>query len=371
MVYLDHNATTPLDPRVFEAMRPYLTTFYGNPSSLHCLGRAARSAIDTARQQVAALVNVEPRQVLFTSGATEANQWALSLATQPTPRRLAISALEHPSLAEPARQLARRGVSLTILPVDHRGVIDVTALADLCQTQAPLLLSIMLANNETGVIQPLATWKTLWQERDIVVHSDAVQAAGKIAVDFQQLGVHALSLSSHKLYGPKGCGALVVAPSLDVTPLFYGGGQEMGLRAGTENVAAIVGFGRAAELAREELADRQCHWQALRKQLEAGLLQMGAVLFSRDALCLANTVQFGIAGQDGEMLVMQLDRLGFALSSGSACASGGGEPSPILLAMHVAPDLAKSAVRVSLGAQTTHDDIDRFLAALARCLGRA
>ena len=359
MIYFDHNATTPIDDRVLEAMLPFQKTFYGNPSSLYRHGRIVRSAIETAREQVAALVDAHSSQVIFTSGGTESNN--LALATLAPQDCLAISSIEHPSIAEPARRLKKRGVRLNIINVDTDGLISDATLDNLVK-EKPDLVSIMLANNETGVIQNLAplTWQL--RANDIKVHSDAVQALGKIPVSFKQLGVHLMSLSSHKIYGPKGCGALVFEKGVNINPLFLGGDQEQGLRAGTENTAAIVGFGKAAELAKTELAQSNEQISALRIQLEEGLTNIpGLIIFARQANRLPNTVLIGIPGIDGEMLLMKLDQHGIAVSSGSACASGGNMPSPVLMAMGVEAGFAKSAIRISLGLANTSAEISKFI----------
>jgi len=359
MIYLDHNATTPIDERVLDAMLPFLTTFYGNPSSLYRQGRVARSAIETAREQVASLVGAQPAQVIFTSGGTEANN--LALAASGSEAGLAISAIEHPSIAEPAQRLETQGRELAIIGVDSDGLITQEALDQVIRRK-PGLASFMLANNETGVIQDIAQYARQLREHRVLVHTDAVQALGKIPVDFNELGVHLMSLSSHKIYGPKGCGALVFEKDVPINPLLLGGGQEQDLRAGTENVAAIIGFGKAAELARVELAERSQNLLALREQLEDGLMTIpGLTIFAHQAQRLPNTVQFGIDGLDGELLLMKLDQKNVAVSSGSACASGAREPSAVLTAMGVEPELAKSAIRVSQGQANTADDVSKFI----------
>lgn len=359
MIYFDHNATTPIDGRVLAAMLPFLKLFYGNPSSLYRHGRIVCSAIDAAREQVSALVGVQSSQVIFTSGGTESNN--LALAILPPQGKLAISAIEHPSITEPALRLKRLGARLNIINVDANGLITQAAVDKIIK-EKPDLVSIMLANNETGVIQDLAPRIRQFRANGITVHTDAVQALGKIPVSFNRLGVHLMSLSSHKIYGPKGCGALVFEKGVEIKPLFLGGGQEQGLRAGTENVAAIVGFGKAAELAKAELAERSIQLLALRELLEAGLTTIpGLTIFARQADRLPNTVQFGIPETDGEMLLMKLDQKGFAVASGSACASGGSTPSPALIAMGVEPGLAKSAIRISLGMANTPAEILEFI----------
>lgn len=360
MIYFDHNATTPIDPRVVDVMLPYLQTLYGNPSSLHRIGRIARSAIDTAREQLAALVDAAPTQILFTSGGTEANALALAGARG---RRLLVSAIEHPSVVENARLQG----NVEFLPVDHCGkLLGGIAL------QPGDFVSLMLANNETGALQDVAELSAKAQATgDVIVHSDAVQAVGKIPVSFRRLGVQLMTVSSHKIYGPKGCGALVRTADCPVQALQVGGDQEYGLRAGTENVAAIVGFGKAAELARLELEQRSCHLLALGDYLQQRLRAIpGLVIISEQVSRLPNTVQFAIPGINGEMLLMQLDQQQIAVSSGSACKAGSRQISPVLSAMSLEPALARAAIRVSLGKDNQLSEIDQFIAVLETVLER-
>jgi cysteine desulfurase len=356
MIYFDHNATTPLDERVLAAMLPFLHSYYGNPSSLYRHGRLVRSAIDSAREQVAALVNVSATQVIFTSGGTEANNLALANCTG----QLAVSAIEHPSVLATASHL--RPDDLQQLTVDNNGVIKQDAV-NLAMDKQVQCVSMMLANNETGVIQPIADYAAQLKARGIKVHTDAVQALGKIPVDFNALNVDLMSLSSHKIYGAKGCGALIVDRNTTLKPLLHGGGQEHNLRSGTENVAAIVAFGKAAELAKQEMTERNDYLLKLRTLLEQQLATTpNLTIFAQHAPRLPNTVMFGIAGVDGEMLVMQMDQKNIAVASGSACSSGGSLPSHVLLAMGVSAEQAKTAVRVSLGMGNTEAELDSFLA---------
>jgi cysteine desulfurase len=359
MIYLDHNATTPPDQRVVEAMLPFLSNYYGNPSSLYRHGRLVRSAINAAREQVAALVGVSASQIIFTSGGTEANN--LALATLEPQRKLAVSATEHPSILEPARQLQRQGHELHLIPVNNDGVIRQDAINQTIENR-PQLVSMMLANNETGVIQNIAPYAEQLKANNILVHTDAVQALGKIPVQFDDLNVDLMTLSSHKIYGVKGCGTLVVGRNITIKPLIHGGGQEQNKRSGTENVAAIVAFGKAAELAQQELVQRGKQLFFHRLLLEQLLTSIpNLTIFAEYAPRLPNTVFFGIDGIDGEMLVMQLDQKGIAVASGSACASGGNQPSHVLLAMGVSPERAKTAVRVSLGITNTPTEIFEFV----------
>ena len=370
-IYLDHNATTPLDPRVLEAMLPWLQGIHGNPSSVHRYGRAARAALDTARQQVAALVNAQPAQVIFTSGGTEANNLALKGVCSGTPDgRLLVSAVEHAAVLEPAETLATQGWRVRQLPVDGDGRLDMQALDDMLDLDVRLV-SVMRANNETGVLQDVQAVAGRAHGYGALMHTDAVQAAGRIPVDFVELGVNLMTLSAHKLNGPRGVGALIVDKRVDLRPQLTGGGQEQGLRGGTEDLAGVIGFGKAAELAHSELAVRARQLQALREQMEAGLKCIAGIrIFAAGAERLPNTVQIGVEGHAGEMLVMALDRHGIAVSSGSACHSGSGKPSHVLLAMGVDAAMARSAVRISLGMDNTAEDVRALLTALAAVIAK-
>ncbi|MES2883521.1 MAG: cysteine desulfurase family protein [Pseudomonadota bacterium] len=370
--YLDHNATTPVDPRVVEAMLPYLTGPYGNPSSLHRFGRAARDGVERARAQVAALLGAQPQEVVWTSGGTEANNLALKGLCIGKPQgRVLYGATEHPAVMEAAESLKRDGWGVEKIVLTCDGLIDWTVFTDQCQAGPVRVASLMAANNETGVIQDTARAASLVHAGGGWLHVDATQAAGKLPLSFTGSGADLLTLSSHKLYGPKGIGALVVKAEVDLGPLLHGGAQERGLRGGTENLPAIVGFGAAAELAMLELEGRTAHVLALQQQLEVGLHAMPAVtLFGTQAKRLANTTQFALAGWDGEALLMHLDRKGYAVSSGSACASGSGEPSHVLLAMGVDATTAKGAVRVSFGKGNTADEVTGFLSALVDFAGQ-
>ncbi|MBK8121772.1 MAG: cysteine desulfurase [Sulfuritalea sp.] len=366
-VYFDHNATTPLDSRVLEGMLPYLTTQHGNASSRHEYGRAARRAIDEARQRVACAVGAHPTEVVFTSGGSEANNlFVKGAAACLSPGVIAISAIEHPCVREPAKALQRAGWKLREIAVDGDcRVADADFHAVL--GEKPKLFSVMLANNETGAVQEITALAAQVKPSRAWFHSDAVQAFGKRPLDFRALngaGVHALTLSAHKLGGPKGAGALVVDKRVEIRPLIAGGGHERGLRSGTENVPAIVGFGLAAELAVARLDARETQLGALRAQLEAGLVGQGATIFAGTAERLPNTSYFAFAGIDGETLVGRLDRAGFAVAAGAACSSANPEPSYVLLAMGVPSLLARGAVRVSLGADNTVAQVRDFLAAL-------
>ncbi|TRZ97164.1 MAG: cysteine desulfurase [Rhodocyclaceae bacterium] len=372
-VYFDHNATAPLDSRVLEGMLPYLEAQYGNASSRHEYGRAARRAIDEARQRVAFSVGAHPTEVVFTSGGSEANNlFVKGAAACLAPGLVAISAIEHPCVREPAKQLRRTGWRLREIAVDENCRV---ASADFqaALEEKPALFSVMLANNETGAVQDIASLAAQARPTRAWFHTDAVQAFGRRPLNFRTLndaGVHALTLSAHKLGGPKGAGALVVDKRVELQPLIAGGGHERGLRSGTENVAAIVGFGLAAELAVTRLYTRETQLAGLREELEAGLLARGATIFAGAAERLPNTSYFAFAGIDGETLVGKLDRAGFAVAAGAACSSANPEPSHVLLAMGVASSVARGAVRVSFGPGNTAMQVREFFTALNTTIGQ-
>lgn len=364
-IYFDHNATTPLDERVLAAMLPYLQAQHGNASSRHEFGTEARKAVDDAREQVAALVGVQPVQVIFTSGGTEANNLLVKgAAGYQKPAQVAVSTIEHPCVAKPAQELVRQGWTLRKLAVTRQGTIDLADVDAALATNTGIV-SVMLVNNETGVIQDVAAVGERARRAKAVMHTDAVQALGKIAVDFNALNVSAMTLSAHKIYGPKGAGALVVDKRLELRPLLSGGGHERGMRSGTENVPAIVGFGAACELATGRMHELNKQLQILRERLERGLTGMGATIFGAGAARVLNISYFALQGIDGEALVIELDKVGYAVAAGAACSSTSSEPSATLLAMGVAPAVARGAVRFSLGAGNTTEQVDGFLTALA------
>lgn len=369
-VYFDHNATTPLHEKVFEAMQPYMGSVCGNPSSLHRFGRLQRQAIEHAREQVAALMGAQAAQVIFTSGGTEANNLLLKgLCMDDSIQRIAVSEIEHMSLLEPAAAVSHAGCAVDKIAVDEQGLVTQELLQQSIKKQ-PALISVMAANNETGAVQDIEKLAEAARAQGIWFHTDASQIAGKLEFSFERTAVHAMTLSSHKIYGPMGAGALIVNRQLPMHSMLQGGSQEKGLRAGTENVPAIVGFGMAAEIAAQELAERARHVEALRDALEKELMQFGVVtVFSQQARRLPNTLQFGVHGFDGETLLMELDKRGFAVSSGSACTSGKTEPSHVLKAMAVPNELATSAIRVSLGRANNMDEIQRFVVAMQQIIG--
>ena len=383
-LYFDHNATTPLDPFVLEAMLPYMGANFANASATYTAAREARRAVEQAREQVAAAIDADPSEVIFNASGSEANNLLVRgyadawLAEAGKPAGVACTSIEHPCVAEPVRALGRAGWAVSELAVNESGVVDMPGLSALLEQTR--LLSVMSANNETGVLQPVAQLAGQFKaDRDpaCCFHTDAVQAFGKHPLSFRQLnaaGVDALTLSAHKIGGPKGAAALVRDRQLPLMPLVYGGGQEQGLRSGTENVAAIVGFGVACARAATHLEARIAQARSLQQHLESWLKSRGAVVFSHAAARLPNTTFAAFPGIDGETLVSLLDRQGIAISSGAACGSGKDGVSAVLLAMSVDPLLAKGAIRISLGMMpygaSTIEDVDRLLGQLDKVLSQ-
>jgi cysteine desulfurase len=364
-IYLDYNATAPLRPQAHAAMADALDAV-GNASSVHGEGRAARARVEAARRNVAALVGGEAKLVTFTSGGTEANNTVLtpawSLAGRPhTIERLLVGATEHPSVLAGGRFPAER---VRPIPVDRNGIVDLAALRSLLAAEegTRALVSVMLANNETGVIQPVAEVAEIAHAAGALVHTDAIQAAGRMPVDIAALGVDALTLSAHKIGGPQGAGAIVRRDEeLTFAPLVTGGGQERRARAGTENVAAIAGFGAAAHVAAADLAKSHC-WSVLRDAIAAAIAEGGrpVTVLGAEVARLPQTLCLAVSGLPAETLVIALDLAGVAVSSGAACSSGKVAPSHVLAAMGVAPGLAKSAIRISLGWDSKESDLDMF-----------
>lgn len=372
-VYLDHNATTPLHPAVLAAMLPWLESQFGNASSRHEYGRRARQAIDEARQKVASAVNAHPTEVIFTSGGSEANNLFLKGAAASLKAGLvAVSAIEHPCVLKPAAQLAGQGWMVRHLAVDGAGSLKIEDYAEALLAK-PKMISVMLANNETGVVQDIAALANAAKASGAWFHTDAVQGLGKLAIDFRAVnsaGVHGMTLSGHKAGGPKGAAALIVDKRVELQPLIAGGGHERGLRSGTENVPAIVGFGVAAELAAASVAELSSRMRVMQAKLEAGLVVLGARVFATEVMRLPNTSYFAFPNIDGETLVGKLDREGFAVASGAACSSANPEASHVLRAMGVTPEIARGAVRVSLGVGNTEVEIEQFINALRVTVGR-
>lgn len=375
-IYFDHSATTPLDPRVAQAMEPWLGANFGNPSSLHWAGRQAREAVELARCQVAALLNAQPNEIIFTASGTEADNLALSgviEALGPGDHHLITSAIEHPAILNTCRYLERRGVEVTYLPVNGEGLVKPT---DLIQALRPTtrLVSIMAANNVVGTLQPVTELGRIARTRGVLFHTDAVQAAGKIPFDMQAQPIDLLSMSAHKLHGPKGIGLLYVREGVPLAPLIHGGGQERGLRSATENVAGIVGLGLAAELARVEMADEAARLVHLRDRLidQVTATIPNAYLVGHRYLRLPGHICLGFAGQEGEAikLLLALDAAGIAISTGSACsAHHATEPSYILRALGFDPLQARGSLRITLGRFNTDAEVDRFLEVLPPLVG--
>jgi cysteine desulfurase len=364
-VYLDNNATTPLAPEVFEAMKPYWLEDYGNASSIHWYGQRAKAATETAREQVARLLNARPSEIVFTSGGTEADNAALVgvvEAARGEAKHIITTAIEHHAVLHTAKALEKRGVSVTYVRVGSSGVVDPADIARAIRPET-VLISVMYANNELGTIQPLEEIGRLARQHDIYFHTDAVQAVGKIPVDVEKLDVDLLSLSAHKLYGPKGVGALYVRKGTILRPLLHGGHHERDRRPGTENVPGIVGLGKAAELARGLMAGDAMRLAGLRDRLEEGLLsRVPLVSVNGDRQRrLPTTSNLSFDYIEGEGFVIAMDLRGIACSTGAACSSGSLEPSHVLSAIGKTPDQARASIRFSLGRFNTSEEIDYAL----------
>ena len=373
-VYLDHSATTPPRAEVIAAMSVSLRDHWGNPSSLHATGVRALEAVERARERVAALLGAQADEIVFTASGTEADNHALVGATLAGERRgdhIITSAVEHHAIEHTAEFLERRGARVTYLPVDATGLVDPEAVRRAI-TERTLLVSIMHANNEVGTLQPIAEIGAICRERGVPFHTDAVQTFGHVPINVTEMNVDLLSLSAHKLYGPKGAGALFVRKGVRLEPYLHGGGQELGRRASTENTPGIVGLGEAAWRAGQEMAEESAHVIALRDRLIAGVLaQIPEVrLTGHPAQRLPNNASFAFRGTEGQALVLELDAAGFAVSSGSACTSGSYRPSHVLLALGLAPEAARGSLRVSVGRGNTVEEIERFLEVLPSVVAR-
>jgi cysteine desulfurase len=366
-IYLDYAATTPLDPRVLEAMMPYMTEHFGNPNSIHSFGREARRAIDEAREKIAQLLNCQPSEIVFTSGGTESDNLALrgvAEAYRHKGNHIVTTVIEHHAVLRTCKALEDMGFFVTYLPVDEHGLVSPEQVAE-AVNERTILVSVMHANNEIGTIEPIAEIVRAVREKrpDTMVHTDAVQTVGHIPVDIQELGVDLLSFSAHKFYGPKGIGGLFVRKGVRLVPQITGGGQERNRRSGTENVAAIVGMAKALELAVEEMPTELPRLQALRDELITGVLSRipETRLNGHPTLRLPHNANFSFRGIEGEALLLQLDLNGIAASSGSACSSGSLEPSHVLLALGLDYELAIGSLRITLGRFTTREHILRLL----------
>lgn len=372
--YLDHNATTPLHPEVLAKMLPHLTTHFGNASSTHETGRTARRAVEEARGEVALLIGCEPEEIVFTGSGTEADNLALRGVAGALAGRgahLVTSAIEHHAVLNCARDLGEKGCRISFAGVDRDCAVDTEEVLSFVG-EGTILVSVMHANNETGALQPIERIGAACRERGVLFHTDAVQTAGKVPIDVKRLAVDLLSLSAHKIRGPKGVGALFVKKGTPLRPILFGGVQEEGLRAGTYNTAGIVGFGAAARLARLSLGEQATYLGALRERLERGLARIApeAVFLVPPARRLSHTLTVCFPCEDNRSIVTHLDLAGIAVSSGAACNSASEASSHVLAAMGVEPSLAAGSVRFSLGAGNTEADLDCVLAALKGVLAR-
>jgi cysteine desulfurase len=373
-IYLDHSATTPVDPEVAELMMTYFLEYYGNPSSVHFFGRQVRKALEEARSQIASLINADPGEITFTSGGTEADNLAIQGAAKTRAakgRHLITSAVEHHAVLDTMKYLAKNGYELTIVPVDAEGLVSVEDVTNAIRPDT-ILISIMHANNEVGSIQPVAEIGKIAREKGILFHIDAVQSLGKIPVDVKALNADLLTVSSHKIYGPKGVGALYVRKGVKISPLVYGGAQERKLRSGTENAPGIIGFGKACELAAQRM-DENKELSRLRDKLLNGIVSRIDHIKINGPLGdkrLPNNVNVSVNFVEGESLLLSLDMVGIAGSSGSACTSGSLDPSHVLLAMGLKHEVAHGSLRLSLGRHNTDEDIDYVLAELPKIVAR-
>jgi cysteine desulfurase len=360
-VYLDNAATTPVDTRVLEAMLPHLGGWRGNPSSLHAAGAAAREAVEEAREPVAELIGASSEQIIFTSGGTEADNLAvlgLARAAPPEKRHVVVSRVEHAAVRDSALRL------------DADGLVDPAEFANALRSETALA-AVVWANNEVGTVEPIEELAGICAERDVPLHADAVQAAGRLPLDVERVPVSTLAISGHKLYGPQGVGALYVREGVSLEPVLFGGGQERGLRSGTENVAGIAGFGAATRLAREEMDERVRHESGLRDRIVAGATGISDVrLNGHPSKRLSNNVHLTVGGVEAEGLVLFLDALGYAIGSGSACASGGHKASPVLLAMGRDEREAFSSFRVTVSKDNTAEEVEGFLEAFSMAVAR-
>ncbi len=361
-VYLDYNATTPVAPEVLAAMLPYFSEEYGNASSIHTFGQHARGAVEEARESVAELLGGRPAEIVFSSGGTESNNHAIFGAVGAAhggPKHVITSAIEHSAVLDPCSALEKRGVVVTVLPVDREGVVNPEDVRRAIRPET-VLITIMLANNELGTIEPMEEIGKIAAQTGVTLHTDAVQAAGKIPIDVKKLGVHLLSISAHKVYGPKGVGALYVRKGTRLEPLLYGGHSERDRRPGTEDVSSIAGLGKAAELALTHMKEEGRRIAALRDRLENGLLERipHARVNGSRARRTPNTTNLTLPFIEGESMVIALDLKGIACSTGAACSSGAVEPSHVLTAIGLAPEDARATLRLSLGHQTSDEEID-------------
>ena len=370
-VYLDNNATTPVLPEVFEAMRPYFGEHFGNASSIHHHGQETRAAVESARESVAGLLGCSASEVIFTSGGTESDNLAIAGLVK-AGDHVITSGIEHHAVLHAAKNLEQIGCEVTVLPADGRGLVDPNDVKRALR-QATKLITVMMANNETGVLQPVEEIGKLAAEAEVLFHTDAVQAAGKVPIDVKRMHCHALSISGHKLHGPQGTGALFLKKGTQLHPLFHGGRHERSRRAGTENVPGIVGLGKAAKLASESFNNGAIErLAAMRDRLQRVVLSciQGTTVNGDGAPRVPNTANIRFDDIEGESLVIALDLKGLAVSTGAACSSGAIEPSHVLIAMGLRPEQARASIRFSLGKQTTEQDIDCAIQLLPETVAR-
>lgn len=373
-VYFDYNATTPVDPAVAEAVTESISNVYGNPSSLHAEGCASKNRLDDGRESVASLINCLPSELIFTGSGSEANNLAIKGVAEALAgkgRHIISSTVEHPSVIKTLLYLEEKGWEISLLSVDKAGQIDLAEL-DLALRDDTVLVSLMLANNETGVLFPLADVAEMVHKRGALFHSDAVQAVGKVDVDVKALDLDLLSLAGHKFYAPKGIGALYVRKGLELSPLVHGGGQELGRRAGTESLSGIAALAEAASIAKSKIPVESERIGAMRDSLKAGLKKNldGVIFNAEDSPLLPNTLSVSFCGVSAESLLISLDLEGFAVSAGSACSSGALSGSPVLIAMGLDKAVIEGTLRISLGRWTTGEDVERFLKVLPPIIER-
>ncbi len=374
-VYLDNNSTTPIDPRVKQAIEPYLNEIFGNPSNLHYFGRECAEGIARAREQIASFLNANPEEIFFTSGGTEANNWAIKgvafAMASAKGRHIITSSIEHSSILGSVGYLADNNWQVTYLPVDGYGMIDPDELKKSI-TSETTLVSVMLANNEIGTIEPIKELATICHEHGILFHTDAVSAAGKMNLDVKELDVDLLTISGHKIHAPKGIGILYIRSGVPIQPLIHGGHHQQGKRAGTENVLGIIGMGKACEILKDEWRENVKKVKQLRDRLEKGIIERipNVRLNGHPEKRLPNTSHFSIAYVEGEALLMNLDLEGIAVASGSACSSGDPEPSPTVKAIGIPEIYRNSVVRFSLGEDNTEEEIDYTIEVMEKVVKR-
>jgi cysteine desulfurase len=365
LIYFDYAATTPVHPEVLAVMMPYFTEKFGNPSTLYKLGSEAREAVEEARQKVAGAIGAKPEEIYFTSGATESDNWAIigtALAQEAKGKHIITSAIEHHAVLDTCKFLEKLGWRLTILPVDSDGLVDPEDVRSAI-TNETVLISVMHSNNEIGVIEPISEIGAIAKERGIIFHTDVTQSLGKVPLNVDELNVDLLSLSGHKIYGPKGIGALYIRKGVKISPYMHGGGQERKKRAGTHNVPGIVGLGKATEIVIRDMANESARLEKLRDKLIEGILEQipDSRLNGHRTKRLPNNVNVCITGVEGESMILLLDHYGICASSGSACTSGDLSASHVLLALGLPHELAHGSLRLTLGKDNTEDDISRFL----------